>query len=79
MLTIDGVYDGKVVHLLSSQSLPPNTRVKVIVEDAEESPKLGEPYSFLKFAMQIEESGPEDFSENIDEYLKADRLSHHDE
>ncbi len=79
MLMIDGIYDGKVVHLLSSPSLSPNTRVKVIIEESEETPKLGENYSFLKVALRMKQQGPTNFSENIHEYLNADKLDHHDE
>ncbi len=59
-------------------SLPPNTRVKVIVEESEEIPKLGEEYSFLKAAMRMKQQGPVDFSENIHAYLNAGKLDHHD-
>ena len=33
MLTIEGIYDGEVVRLLSKQSLPANIPVKILVED----------------------------------------------
>ncbi len=80
MLTIDGIYDGKVVHLLSAQSLPPpNTRVKIVFEENHEAPKLGEDYSFLKVALQMNQVGPTDFSENFYEYLNAEKLDHPDE
>jgi len=83
MLTIEGIYDGEVVRLLSKQSLPANTLVKIVVEDQfekkEEAPVLGEDYSFLKFAMQAKLQGPKDFSENINEYLKMEKLDNHDE
>ena len=83
MLTIEGIYDGEVVHLLSKKALPPNTRVKILVEDESEKswelPRLGEDYSFLKVAMQANLKGPKDFSENINDYLKIEKLSNHDE
>lgn len=65
MLTIDGIYDGQVVHLLSNQPLPPNRRVKVMFEEQEEPPILGEDHSFLKLAMKIKKRGPSDFSEKL--------------
>ena len=81
MLTIEGIYDGEVVHLLSKKSLPPNTLVKVLVEDESEEnwepPKLGEDYSFLKIVMRAKLQGHHDFSENIHDYLKTDKLSNH--
>lgn len=83
MLTIEGIYDGEVVRLLSKQSLPANMPVKILVEDPfekdEEFPVLGEDYSFLKVAMQAKLRGPKDFSENINDYLKMEKLDRHDE
>jgi len=32
-------------------------------------PGLGEPYSFLKYAASLNLDGPEDWSENLDDYL----------
>lgn len=76
MLTLEGIYDGQVVRLLSKQSLAANMPVKILVEDPfeknEEVPVLGEDYSFLKVAMQAKLRGPKDFSENINDYLKSD-------
>lgn len=83
MLTLDGIYDGQVVRLLSKQPLPANMPVKILVEDQfeknEEVPVLGEDYSFLKAAMQAKLRGPKDFSENINDYLKMEKLDNHDE
>ncbi len=83
MLTIEGIYDGEVVRLLSKPSLPANMPVKILVDDQfeknEEVPVLGEDYSFLKVAMQAKLRGPKDFSENINDYLKMEKLDKHDE
>ena len=83
MLTIEGIYDGEVVRLLSKQSLPANMPVKILVEDQLEKneavPVLGEDYSFLKVAMQAKLRGPKDFSENINDYLKMEKLDRHNE
>ena len=83
MLTLEGIYDGEVVRLLSKQSLPANMPVKILVDDQleknEEVPVLGEDYSFLKIAMQARLRGPKDFSENINDYLKMEKLEKHDE
>jgi hypothetical protein len=83
MLTIEGIYDGEVVRLLSKQSLPANMPVRILVDDQfeknEEVPVLGEDYSFLKVAMQAKLRGPKDFSENTNDYLKMEKLDKHDE
>ncbi len=41
-------------------------------EGEERTPKLGEPYSFLRFARSLKLDGPEDWSERIDDYLYGD-------
>jgi hypothetical protein len=83
MLTLEGIYDGEVVRLLSKQSLPANMPVKILVDDQfeknEEVPVLGEDYYFLKLAMQAKLRGPKDFSENINDCLKMEKLDKHNE
>lgn len=79
MPTLDGIYDGKVVHLLAAQNLPPpNTRVKVIFEERHDAPKLGEDYSFLKIALQTKQQDSTDFSERIHAHFNAEPLDRHD-
>jgi cytochrome c oxidase assembly protein Cox11 len=72
-----------LIHPTLKQSLPVNMPVKILVEDQfeknEEVPVLGEDYSFLKVAMQAKLRGPKDFSENINDYLKMEKLDWHDE
>lgn len=79
MPMLDGIYDGKVIHLLSSQNLPPNTRVKVIFEENHEIPKLGEDYSFLRVALQTKQVDSTDLSKHFYEYLNTEKLDHSDE
>ena len=37
--------------------------------NGDRAPVPGEPYSFLKLAMQLNLDGPEDWSENLEEYF----------
>jgi predicted DNA-binding antitoxin AbrB/MazE fold protein len=74
---IDATFDGEVFRPTQPVQLRPNTPVRLTFEQAvlenEESdaqpPKLGEPYSFLKFAASLKLEGPPDWSANIDKYL----------
>lgn len=66
-MTMDATFDGKVIQLDEPLALEPNTRVHVTIEAIE--PKLGEPYSFLDFALSLKLQGPSDWSERVEEYL----------
>lgn len=77
---LDATFDGEVFRADEPVNLASNTKVKIIIEDAEEKPKKlelvempkkgkGEPYSFLRYAKSLKLEGPRDFSTNIDEYL----------
>lgn len=63
---VDAIFDGTVFRPSGKVPLEPNTRVQITVE-VEEQPGSGE--SFLATARSLELQGPEDFSENIDDYL----------
>jgi hypothetical protein len=75
--TFQARFDGEAFFPEESLPITPNTRVLLTVETTEEPreesrpspPGLGEPYSFLKYAASLNLEGPEDWSENIDDYL----------
>jgi predicted DNA-binding antitoxin AbrB/MazE fold protein len=65
--TIEATFDGEVFRPCQPVSLEPNTTVRLTIEQP--LPKLGEPYSFLKYAMTLNLEGPPDWSANVDKYL----------
>jgi hypothetical protein len=82
--TVHARFDGKAFYPEEPVPIAPDTPVILTVEtqeptEAEEplekrnrassAPVKGEPYSFLKFAMSLNLEGPEDWSENLDDYL----------
>lgn len=64
--TVDATYDGEVFRPDEPVDLKPNTKVTVVIDDAEKS---GESYSFFRVARSLKLTGPSDFSENLDDYL----------
>ena len=82
--TVHARFDGKAFYPEEPVPIAPDTPVILTVEtqepaEAEEprpgeahassAPVKGEPYSFLEFAMSLNLEGPEDWSENLDDYL----------
>jgi len=79
--TVQAKFDGEAFYPEEALPITPNTRVLLTVETPEiateepqeesrpSPPGLGEPYSFLKYAASLSLDGPEDWSENIDDYL----------
>jgi hypothetical protein len=82
--TVRARFDGKAFYPEEPVPIAPDTPVILTIESQEpeeldESPSeekgkdsapiKGEPYSSLKFAMSLNLEGPEDWSENLDEYL----------
>ena len=82
--TVHARFDGKAFYPEEPVPIAPDTTVILTVETQEpaeveeppqeegcssSAPVLGEPYSFLKFAMSLNLEGPEDWSENLDDYL----------
>lgn len=63
-LTIDAVYDGKVLRPIEPIDLKPNTWVRLVVETVEHPP-----VSFLDVAQSLALEGPPDWSTKLDEYL----------
>lgn len=65
--TVEAVFDGKVLHPQTPLSLPPNTRVRLVVESVEA--EAAQPASFLRTARALQLNGPEDWATNLDAYL----------
>ena len=64
---IEAVYDGVVLRPDAALPLPPNTRVRVTVEEITPQPPGGT--SFLRTARSLDLTGPPDWSANLDDYL----------
>lgn len=79
--TMHARFDGTAFYPEEPVSIAPNTTVLLTVEtedpslemNADSVPTQGEPYSFLKLAMSLNLEGPEDWSENLDDYLYGDK------
>jgi hypothetical protein len=69
MTTLYATFDGKVLRPEEPISLPPNTRVRLLLEPAESTPASGGSRSFLSVARSLELEGPSDWSARLDEYL----------
>jgi hypothetical protein len=64
-------FDGEVLRPERPVSFAPNTRVRVTIEEASETEAPGSS-SFLKTARDLELTGPEDWSERLEECLYED-------
>ena len=78
MTSVNATFDGEVVRTDEPLPLPPNARVTVSYETADqeqppaettEEEEKGEPYSFLKAVRAANLQGPPDWSERVDHYL----------
>ncbi len=69
-LTIDAIYDGKVLLPMEPLHIKPDTRVRISVLS-----RNGEPLSFLEVARSLRLDGPPDWSEKTDEYLYGGKKS----
>jgi hypothetical protein len=70
--TLYGTFDGEVVRFAEPVELPPNTRVRVVVEEAGDP--ADRPYSFFQAALEMDVQGPPDWSARIDDYLYGSNL-----
>lgn len=74
---VDATYDGEVVRFDEPIAVAPNTRVRVVFDDANEDlnlefakkKKSSQPYSFLRFARSLSLDLPPDYSATLDDYL----------
>jgi hypothetical protein len=71
MTTLYATFDGQVLRPEEPIPLPPNTRVRVLLEPAESAPGPGAARSFLSVARSLDLAGPRDWSARLDEYLYA--------
>jgi predicted DNA-binding antitoxin AbrB/MazE fold protein len=69
-LTLEAVYDGKVLRPVQPLNLKPNTRLRITVETEESA--VTPRRSFLQTARTLELDGPADWSSKIEEYLYGD-------
>lgn len=81
--TLHARFDGKAFYPEEPVPIAPDTTVILTIETPETAetgesarekssdsvPVKGEPYSFLKLAMSLNLEGPEDWSENLEDYL----------
>lgn len=75
-VTLVGTFDGNAIVTDKPLGLPANTRVWVTVESAASA--NGKPMSFIDTALSLNLEGPENWSENFEDYLAAERLSTHE-
>jgi len=74
--TVQARFDGKAFYPEEPLPIAPDTTVLLTVEapgGEDAAPGQGEPYSFLKLAQSLNLEGPEDWSENLDDYLYGDK------
>jgi hypothetical protein len=69
MTTLFATFDGQVLRPEEPITLPPNTRVRLLLEPAESGEATAEAPSFLNVALSLELEGPSDWSTQFDEYL----------
>lgn len=74
--TIEAVFDGEVLRPQEPLELPPNTKVRITIEES----TTAKPYSksFLQTARSLNLEGPPDWSERIEEYLYENRTDGQD-
>jgi len=72
--TFEAIYDGKVLRPKRKLEIKPNTAVMVTVKSvkAKRIPKK----SFLDVIEKLNVEAPPDWSENIEEYLQAEKRAH---
>jgi predicted DNA-binding antitoxin AbrB/MazE fold protein len=77
--TVEAVYDGKVLFPLEPLTLPPNTRVWIVIETPETHNSATS--SFLQTARSLQLEGPADWSLNLEQYLYGEQVAsnHKDE
>ena len=74
MQTVEAVYDGKVLRLKKKLEIKPNTSVMVTVKPIQA--KRASKKSALEVIESLKIDAPPDWSENIEEYLQAQKHAH---
>jgi predicted DNA-binding antitoxin AbrB/MazE fold protein len=72
--TVEAVYDGKVLRPKKKLEIKPNTSVMVTVKPIKT--KRASKKSFLDVIEKLKVDAPPDWSENIEEYLQAEKRAH---
>ncbi|MDO8754261.1 MAG: DUF104 domain-containing protein [Anaerolineales bacterium] len=72
--TFEAVYDGKVLRPKKRLELKPNTSVQVTIRAVKTKPKKKK--SALEVIELLKVDAPPDWSENIEEYLQAEKRAH---
>ena len=74
MQTVEAVYDGKVLRPKKKLEIKPNTSVMVTVKPIQA--KRSSKKSALEIIESLNVDAPPDWSENIENYLQAQKRSH---
>jgi predicted DNA-binding antitoxin AbrB/MazE fold protein len=74
--SIEAVYDGRIFRPIEPADLPPDTRVRLTIEEI--GPRRKPRKSFLETAESLRLEGPPDWSENFDRHLHQRRFEHDD-
>jgi hypothetical protein len=69
MTTLYATFDGQVLRPDEPIALPPNTRVRLLLEPAESASAPEAARSFLSVAQSLNLAGPPDWSARLDDYL----------
>lgn len=72
--TVEAVYDGKVLRPKKRLELKPNTSVMVTVKPIKA--KRASKKSSLEVIQKLNVDAPPDWSENIEDYLQAEKRAH---
>ncbi|MBU4225418.1 MAG: DUF104 domain-containing protein [Chloroflexi bacterium] len=72
--TFEAVYDGKVLRPKKRLILEPNTSVQVTIRAVKAKSKKKK--SALEVIESLKVDAPSDWSENIEEYLQAEKRAH---
>ena len=72
MTTLYATFDGQVLRPEGPISIPPNTRVRLLLEPAEPESASAASLSFLGVARSLGLEGPPDWSARLNDYLYGD-------
>ena len=70
--TVEVVYDGAALLPLEPLTLPPNTRIWIVIETPETDTRATT--SFLQTARSLQLEGPADWSLNLEQYLYGEQV-----
>lgn len=70
VVVTDAVFDGRVLHPVEEIVLPPNSKVRLTIETADDVECA--PQSFFDTALRQHLKGPPDWATNFEQYLYGD-------